>query len=221
MRLSALGTVLVVVGLSVSQISGWRVAPSGPPGSSESQGLSANGEATRLPFVVEPSIRFEEAHPPGPSRTAGPAAAAGVPLRLVVPKLGVDAPVMKIQTSTGVLVPPGDPQTVGWWSGGARPGAVHGGALITGHTVHTGGGAFDDLEKLKARDDVRVRTPNGVLRYAVSGVTIYRKVSLAKDAERVFSQTVPGRLVLVTCEDWNGQIYLSNTVVFADLVKGQ
>ena len=220
-RLSALGTVLVVVGLSVSQISGWRVAPSGAPGSSESQGLSANGDATFLPFVVEPAIRFEEVHPPGPSRTAGPAAAAGVPLSLVVPKLGVDVPVIRIKTVKGVLVPPSDPQVVGWWAAGARPGAAWGGALLTGHTMHLGGGVFDDLEKLKARDDVRVRTPNGVLRYAVSGVTIYRKASLAKDAERVFSQTVPGRLVLVTCEDWNGQIYLSNTVVFADLVKGQ
>jgi len=60
-----------------------------------------------------------------------------------------------------------------------------------------------------------------VLGYTVSGVTTYRKASLAKDAERVFSQTVPGRLVLITCEDWNGSIYLSNVVVFADLVDGQ
>jgi len=135
--------------------------------------------------------------------------------------LGVDVPVLRIKAAEGVLTPPGNPQTVGWWTGGARPGAATGGALITGHTVHTGGGAFDDLETLKARDDVRVRTVNGVLKYTVSGVTIYRKASLAKDAERVFSQTVPGRLVLVTCEDWNGWMYLSNTVVFADLKKGQ
>jgi len=87
--------------------------------------------------------------------------------------------------------------------------------------MHLGGGVFDDLEKLRARDDVRVRTPNGVLRYTVSGVTIFRKASLAKHARRVFSQIAPGRLVLITCEDWNGYIYLSNTVVFADLNKGQ
>ena len=28
----------------------------------------------------------------------------------------------------------------------------------------------------------------------------------------------PGRLVLITCEDWNGTTYLSNAVVFADPV---
>ena len=215
-RLSALGTVLVVVGLSVSQISGWRVGPSGPPGSSD---VSVNDDADLLPFVVEPSIRFEKVHPPGPSRTA--AEAAGVPLSLIVPRLRVEVPVIKIKIVKGVLVPPSDPTVVGWWAKGARPGAAWGGALLTGHTMHLGGGVFDDLEKLRARDHVRVQTRNGVLRYTVSGVTIYRKASLAKDAARAFSQTVPGRLVLVTCEDWNGWMYLSNTVVFADLNKGQ
>jgi len=218
-RFSALGTVLVVVGLSVSQVSGWQVDPSGPPGGSEREVLSAIGDPTFPPFVVEPSITFKEFHSRVPTRTA--AVAAGVPLSLAVPKLGVDVPVIKINTVKGVLLPPSDPQTLGWWAGGARPGAAWGSALITGHTVSTGGGAFDDLENLRASDDVRVRTPNGVLRYTVTGVTIYRKASLAKDAERVFSQTVPGRLVLITCEDWNGYIYLSNVVVFADLVEGQ
>ena len=99
--------------------------------------------------------------------------------------------------------------------GGVR-GVNSGGALITGHTVHTGGGAFDNLETLRAGDRVVVRTAKGPIRYAVSGVTIYRKSSLARDAERVFSQTVPGRLVLVTCEDWNGSGYDSNAIVFAD-----
>lgn len=217
MRLSALGTVLVVVGLSVSQVSGWRVDLSEPAGSEYAE---ITGAAELLPFVVEPSISFEKAQAAVvPTRTA--ARAAGVPLSLVVPRLGVDAPVIKIKIEKGVLIPPSDPTVVGWWAKGSRPGAAWGGALLTGHTMHLGGGVFDDLEKLKTRDDVRVRTPNGVLRYTVTGVTIYRKASLAKDAKRVFSQTVPGRLVLVTCEDWNGYIYLSNTVVFADLNEGQ
>jgi hypothetical protein len=34
----------------------------------------------------------------------------------------------------------------------------------------------------------------------------------------VFRQRGPGRLVLITCEDWNGTTYLSNAVVFADPV---
>jgi hypothetical protein len=54
-----------------------------------------------------------------------------------------------------------------------------------------------------------------VLRYQVSGVTTYRKRTLAAAAGRLFDQRVEGRLVLVTCEDWNGKVYLSNVVVVA------
>ncbi len=165
------------------------------------------------PFVVEPGVRLREA-----AASAPPAAApaAGIPTRLVVPALHVNAPVVPIAAPNGVLLPPSNPQMLGWWKDGAVPGAATGGALITGHTVHTGGGAFDDLETLRPGDPVRVETAKGSISYVVSGVTIYRKSTLARDAQRVFSQSVPGRLVLVTCEDWNGSVYLSNAVVFAD-----
>ena len=77
----------------------------------------------------------------------------------MVPALGVRAPVVEIGVgSDGVLVPPDDPRTLGWWAAGAGPGAAYGSALVTGHTVSTGGGAFDDLERLAAGDPVRVRT---------------------------------------------------------------
>ena len=112
-------------------------------------------------------------------------------------------------------MPPDDPQMLGWWDAGARPGAAVGGALITGHTVHTGGGAFDHLATLRPGDLARVRTIRGVVGYRVSSVRVYRKASLALHAEQVFAQTGPGRLVLVTCADWTGTEYLSNVVVVA------
>jgi LPXTG-site transpeptidase (sortase) family protein len=168
---------------------------------------------TMSPFVVEPAVRLRQA-----DKIERPAAdpAAGPPTRLVVPALDVDAPVIGIGAPGGILLPPSDPQTLGWWQQGAAPGAARGGALITGHTVHTGGGAFDDLETLRRGDRVVVETARGRIRYGVSGVTVYRKATLAEDAARLFSQTVPGRLVLITCEDWNGSTYLSNAVVFAE-----
>jgi LPXTG-site transpeptidase (sortase) family protein len=91
--------------------------------------------------------------------------------------------------------------------------------VITGHTVHTGGGAFDNLNQLQPGDAVGVTTSRGRLGYRVASVTTYRKQSLAKNAQRVFDQTVPGRLVLITCEDWNGKVYLSNTVVIAQRIS--
>lgn len=167
--------------------------------------------ADAAPYDLAPQVDIVSTSP-------RPRPAPGVPLRLIVPSLHVDAPVIPIGAPGGVLLPPSDPQTLGWWSAGARPGAASGGALITGHTVHTGGGAFDDLDTMKPGEVVRVRTPRGVLDYAVSQVTVYRKSTLARDAGRIFSQEVPGRLVLITCEDWNGSGYDSNAVVIATRV---
>lgn len=174
-------------------------------------------------LVVEPRVRFEGVDPGGSAGAAGDRGVyprahrhRGVPVRLVVPVLGVDVPVVGIDAPGGVLLPPGDPQVLGWWRSGAVPGARVGSALVTGHTVSSGGGAFDDLDTLGRGDVVRVRTGSGSIRYVVSGVRVYRKASLARDAKRVFSQSVPGRLVLITCEDWNGSTYLSNAVVIAE-----
>jgi LPXTG-site transpeptidase (sortase) family protein len=204
---AVLGAVLVTAALLLiwSAVSGW--------GDRERSTRADSQTVAAPPYLLEPAVRMRAAEEPAkPERSAH----AGRPVRLEVPRLHVDAPVFPIGAPGGVLTPPSDPQTLGWWDDGAVPGAAHGGALITGHTVHTGGGAFDDLETLRRGDEVTVRTASGAVRYAVSGVTIYRKASLAKDAERVFRQDGPGRIVLITCEDWNGTTYLSNAVVFAD-----
>jgi LPXTG-site transpeptidase (sortase) family protein len=144
---------------------------------------------------------------------AGGAAKPGRPVRISVPSLGVSARVVGIRARGGSLVPPSDPRVVGWWSDGALPGAATGSAIITGHTVHSGGGAFDDLDRLKIGNTFVVSTAKGQIRYVVTSVTTYRKRALARHAAEVFDQGTSGRLVLVTCEDWNGSTYLSNAVV--------
>lgn len=203
---SALGLALVAWGTAVLL----GVAPGGA-------GRADPGDVHPMPrltpFVVEPAVTLAakdtEWHPRRHPQ-------AGVPVVLVVPRLGIRAPIVDIEVNDGELRPPDDPTVLGWWRDGARAGAAYGSALVTGHTVHTGGGALDDLETLRPGDRVRVRTPHGIVSYDVSAVTVYRKGRLARDAERVFSQSVPSRLVLVTCEDWNGTTYLSNAVVFAE-----
>jgi LPXTG-site transpeptidase (sortase) family protein len=139
----------------------------------------------------------------------------GNPVKVTVPGLGISAKVLGIHARGGTLIPPSNPRLVGWWSDGAQPGAAKGSAIITGHTVHDGGGAFDDLDELAAGDAVTVTTGRGAVNYVVTSVTTYRKKALAKQAAQLFDQSVPGRLVLVTCEDWDGTAYLSNAVVVA------
>lgn len=161
---------------------------------------------------------------PDTGTTATPAPAPRVPAaprRVVIPALSVDAPVQPVRAPGGTLVPPNDPQRLGWWAAGAVPGARRGSVLVTGHTVHDGGGALDRLETLDPGDLVTVRTGHGTVRYHVRTVRVFSKGAVASHAERLFSQEVPGRLVLVTCEDWDGERYLSNVVVTAAPVSGR
>lgn len=173
--------------------------------------------STTAPATVTPTVPPTVAPTSsGPVLEASPAPrVTGMPTGVSIPALDVNAPVLPITAPGGVLIPPSDPQQLGWWADGAKPGAARGSALVTGHTVHTGGGALDDLEILTRGDLVKVSTSNGVITYAVRTTKVYGKGSLARHAPRLFSQTVPGRLVLITCEDWDGERYLSNVVVTA------
>lgn len=147
-----------------------------------------------------------------------PSVARGVPLQISSPRLDIRVPVIRIESQGGTLVPPADPQVLGWWTDGADAGAPTGGAIVTGHTVHTGGGALDRLRTLRRDDIVEVWTDRGRIVYAVREVVNLTKDELAARAGDIFSMTVPGRLVLITCTDWNGSEYLGNTVVFAEPV---
>ena len=104
---------------------------------------------------------------------------------------------------------------MGWWSGGSRPGAGTGAAVITGHTVHTGGGAFDDLEELATGDRVLVLSDGTTVAYDVATVEVLSRAELARESTALFARSGPGRLVLITCEDWDGTAYRSNVVVTA------
>lgn len=139
---------------------------------------------------------------------------------VVVPALGVRAGVSPIETEGGALTPPADPTRVGWWTGGSRPGAGAGAAVFTGHTVHTGGGALDDLERLVRGDRVFVRSGARELAYDVSSVRVMSKAELARESTDLFARSGPGRLVLITCEDWDGTTYRSNVVVTARPAHG-
>jgi LPXTG-site transpeptidase (sortase) family protein len=137
------------------------------------------------------------------------------PRRLKIPSLGIDAPVLPIAADGLQLAPPSDPQTVGWWSAGARPGAELGSAILTGHTVSTGGGVFDDLDQMRRGQRVQILSGASRLSLQVTSVTTYDKAALAEHAAEIFDQNSPGRVALVTCEDWTGADYLSNVVVIA------
>jgi LPXTG-site transpeptidase (sortase) family protein len=133
-----------------------------------------------------------------------------------MPTLDVTAPVVPIAMADRALDPPRDYHEVGWWQASAKPGAIQGQTVITGHTVHTGGASMNRLGDLDVDDLVDVISRRGTMRYVVQRSTVYSKARLARHAPELFGQDHGrGRLVLITCTDWDGVEYESNVVVVA------
>jgi LPXTG-site transpeptidase (sortase) family protein len=145
-------------------------------------------------------------------------AAPSKPVRLIVPEIGLKAPIVPIEIApNGVLTPPSDVHEVGWWQRSAKPGATAGQTLITGHTVHTGGGVMNKLGDLRPGAIIRIQTPRGTVDYSATKVFVYSRAEVAQHAQELFGQDREhGRLVLVTCTGWTGHDYTSNIIVFAD-----
>lgn len=160
--------------------------------------------------------------PTAPAPTAGPATTSSlgiVPVSVAIPTLHVRAAVTPVGVSSGgVLGVPADPLVIGWWSGGPRPGAAAGTAVLAGHVNYDGvEGAFAHLWSVEPGDAVVVTGAGGVTEsFTVTGARSYAKTGLP--AAAVFDQAVSGRLVLVTCGgpfDAATGHYLDNVVVYA------
>lgn len=175
--------------------------------------LLGGGQATTA--STQSTVRTPAAAPlPEPRLARAAEGRPGTPTEVRIPRLGVVAPVLPVATRGDVLVPPSDPTELGWWAEGARPGDP-GRALVAGHTVSTGGGALDDLETLQRGDRVSVGSRGDRTRWVVESVEVLGKGEIARRAGQLFTQQGPARLVLLTCEDWDGTAYLSNVVVIA------
>lgn len=179
------------------------------------QGSTAAPTAT--PFGDTAPVELSLAQPdppesPAPDQAESPARDIGDDWGLRIPAIGVETPVVSLtMTADRALVPPSDPGLVGWWSQGAGPGDAEGSVVIVGHSVSTGGGAFDEIDKLSSGDLIHIEH----LDYRVQSVEVMSKADLARRAEEIFDQSVPERLLLVTCEDWDGETWRSNAVAIA------
>lgn len=203
--LGVLGALLAVAGLLVGLGSRADAPPGGNPGVAAAEVTTGVGAAT-----PDTAARRD---------SDAPSSTPVEPDRLKIPSLGIDAPVVPVAVDGLRLVPPSDPRTVGWWSAGAHPGAERGTAILAGHTVSTGGGVFDDLERMRPGQRVQILSSGTPLSLRVTSVTTYSKTALAKHAADIFDQTSTGRVALVTCEDWTGTDYQSNVVVVASPVS--
>ncbi|HEX5501827.1 MAG TPA: class F sortase [Thermomicrobiales bacterium] len=138
--------------------------------------------------------------PPPPPVAGPPPADVGVPVRLVIPKIGVDAPIEPVGVdANGDMGTPKDPWHTAWYAPGARPGQP-GNAAIDGHVDYHGIGpvVFWDLGTLTAGDVVLVVTDRRqTLRFVVREVATYTP----DDAPlaRIFGPAATPNLNLITC----------------------
>ncbi len=155
---------------------------------------------------------------PAPAAAVSSSAPAPTPgTRLQLPRLHVDAPLVHVAAANDVMQVPPDPRVVGWWTGGAAPGAGHGPVVIVGHINYAGvAGALSVLPDAEPGDAVVVAGAAGAVHYRVQAVHTYPK-SIGLPAS-LFAPAGPEELELITCGgpfDPGTGNYQDNIVVFA------
>ncbi|MEU3454560.1 class F sortase [Micromonospora sp. NPDC006766] len=154
----------------------------------------------------------------------GPVLPRSEPVRVTIPRIGVDAAIVPVATDDdGELeVPPLDhPEIAGWYRRGPTPGEA-GNAVLVGHVDSQNGPAvFFDLGRLHPGDTVRVTRADGRLAtFTVDGVGAYPKDRFP--SERVYGRGGDPRLRLITCGGrFNPRTgsYPDNIVVFATATR--
>ncbi|HUO50090.1 MAG TPA: sortase [Candidatus Paceibacterota bacterium] len=117
------------------------------------------------------------------------------PARLVIPAIGLDAPIVGVGVTAGgdMAVPNGKTNNVGWYKDGPVPGAV-GAAVLDAHVF----AAFSKLKNIKPGDDIYVITAgNQKLHFVVSAAKNFALSSLTSGM--LFTQTNSHALNLITC----------------------
>jgi Sortase domain len=203
---------LVVPAAPIEARSGSVLGPA--PSSAAAHVPEAGAPTPTAPTHTEPAPAAPGPAAPAPPAPApvGPAPAEApravpvpvlngfIPERLAVPALDVDASLVTTRVDgDGALVPPDDPDQLGWWRG-VRPGTGAGSVVVAGHIDSTrfGQGPLARLVDLVPGDRAVLSGPGGTrVEYAVRGVETFPKDELP--AAELFSPDGAERLVLVTC----------------------
>lgn len=158
---------------------------------------------------------------PTPTLTASPSPTPrpGLPIRLEIPALGVDAVVEHVGLTKDLAMDvPARVGDVAWYKLGYRPGE-RGNAVMAGHldTVTGAPAVFWDLESLEPGDEIFVQGLDGVKhRFLVDFHTRYPYDDAP--VQQIFGPNDQPQLVLITCKgDWDriNRNYSHRVVVYA------
>lgn len=145
-----------------------------------------------------------DAHAPMVSQEHINVIASGIPVRIKIPSIDVDAAIQQVGTTTqGNIGVPTNFKDAAWYAKGVTPGRP-GQAIIDGHYDDNFGmpAVFGRLSKVHVGEDIFIDTKEGVtLHFKVTGVEMLDTDHIP--ARRLFPPTpspdAPSTVVLITC----------------------
>jgi hypothetical protein len=182
---------------------------------------SAAAQPQQAMFEAPPSVP-----PPLPPIQPAPAMLPSTPKRLVVKRLGINAPIgsVGLDRRGAIQVPPiNNPNLVGWYRHG--PTAGEGGpSVMLGHKdTRSGSAVFSRLYEIKNGDTIEIKRQDGVTAvFTVGGVEQAAKTTFP--TQRVYGDQ-PGsnaQLHLITCGGVYNRTtghYTDNIIVYATMTS--
>lgn len=179
--------------------------------------------ATTAPPETDTPPPSSAPDPSSPSSAGGAVRPLGrsVPVRLLIPAIGVDTPVIRLGLAPDgtVEVPPvTEHDRAGWYRHSPTPGQT-GPSVILGHVTvgRHGDGVFRELARLRRGERIEARLENGTTaEFAVDSVRTVAKADFP--ADEVYGNVNRPALRLITCGGpRTGEEYRDNVIVFATL----
>jgi sortase (surface protein transpeptidase) len=160
-------------------------------------------------WLLPASGLLDQPHP-RPARPTGPMA-------ITIPSIGVQAPIVAVGLRADGAMQLPDPDQVGWYKRGPRPGAP-GPAVLIGHVDdRTGPDVFYRLRELRPGDEILVGQRDGsTTRFIVGRLERHPKTALP--TKRIWTTTSRPLLRLITCGgsfDHATGHYRDNLIVYA------
>ncbi|MFC4117015.1 class F sortase [Nonomuraea zeae] len=162
--------------------------------------------------------------PPLPQITPAPAMLPSTPIRIMIKRLGIDAPIESVGLARdgAIEVPPADNvNLVGWYRNMSTPGEA-GPAVLLGHKdTRTRDAVFARLREIKNGDVVEVkRQDKTTVVFTVGGVEQTGKKTFP--TQRVYGPRDNAQLHLITCGGDFDRItghYPDNVIVYATMTS--
>jgi LPXTG-site transpeptidase (sortase) family protein len=155
---------------------------------------------TRVPAATTTPTQVPDEPTPTPGPRGDPRLAALDIDRLVIPDIGVDAPIVVLGLLPDkTMDSPDGPEEVAWYTFSAKPGQI-GNVVMSGHLdyINYGAAVFWHLSELRPGDEIRLVLEDGTLvEYQVETVAEYDEATAP--VQDIVGPTADESITLITC----------------------